>query len=115
MLRKLSLLLLLCALVACETPVKNMNIEPAVMVKKISPVYPPQAKADSVEGWVWVRYTVTDKGVVVNPEVTKSDPQGVFDDSALLAIYQFEYTPRIVDGKPTSITGMTYRFDFNLE
>ncbi|MBT8142053.1 MAG: energy transducer TonB [Gammaproteobacteria bacterium] len=111
------ILLLFCVVVltACETPQENMNIEPAVMVKKAKPVYPPKALAEGIEGWAWVRYTVTDKGTVINPVITSSSQPDVFDASALLAIYQFQYTPRHVNGKPTSITGMSYRFEYDLD
>jgi TonB family protein len=91
-----------------------MEIEAASFLKKVKPVYPVQALANKTEGYVWVRYTVTDEGLVVNPVVTESEPAGVFDDAALLAIYQFEYRPRTVNGQPTSITGMSYRFNFDI-
>ena len=114
MFKKILLCLFMLNLMACATPQENMNIEPAVIITKAQPAYPPAAKGDNIEGYVWVSYTVTEKGVVISPVVIESSPKVVFDNSALLAMYQFKYLPRKVNGKPTSITGMRYRFDFSL-
>lgn len=115
MLKRIFIFAFLLSFAACETPQENLNIEPAVITKKMKPVYPPQALAQGIEGWAWVRYTVTEKGEVINPTIASSSHEGVFDDAAFLAIYQFAYTPRYVNGNPTSITGMSYRFEWNLE
>ncbi len=112
MLKKIIPILFLVLLLACETTDDRMQIIPAVILKKAAAVYPPDAASQNIEGWVWVRYTITEKGEVVNAEVTKSNSEVLFGPAAIAAIQQFKYRPRIVNGQATSVNGVTYRFDF---
>ncbi len=112
MFKKIIPILLLVLLFACETTDDRMQIIPAVILKKVPAVYPPDAYAQNIEGWVWVRYTITENGDVINAEVTQSNSEVLFGPSAIAAIQQFKYRPRIVNGQATSINGVTYRFDF---
>ena len=112
MLKKIIPLLFLVLLLGCETPKERAQIIPAVILKKVQPVYPQDALAQNIQGWVWVRYTVTEIGDVINAEVTQSNSEILFGPAAITAIEQFKYRPRIVNGQATSIAGVTYRFDF---
>lgn len=47
-----------------------------------------------------VRFTVTETGTVIDPEVLRSDPERIFDRSALRAVRSWKYQPRMEDGKP---------------
>ena len=102
----------LFGILACSTPSERAQIIPAVILKKVRAVYPPDAFAENLEGFVWVRYTVTENGDVINAEVTQSNSAILFGPAAITAIQQFKYRPRIVNGQATSINGVTYRFDF---
>ncbi|MEM6733144.1 MAG: energy transducer TonB [Myxococcota bacterium] len=69
-------------------------------VDRIAPRYPEEAKRDGTEGCVTVEFTVGPNGEVVAPKVTASEPPGVFDASAIEAVQQWKYEPRIINGEP---------------
>ena len=60
-------------------------------VKKIRPVYPPEAEAQHIEGRVRVRLTVALDGSVTEVQVLSADPPGVFEDSVLTAVRQYKF------------------------
>ncbi|NNE60438.1 MAG: energy transducer TonB [Woeseia sp.] len=70
---------------------------------RIPPRYPTSARMNGTEGYVDIRFTVTETGAVANPEVLRSDPPGVFDRAATRAVLRWKYQPQIVDGKPASV------------
>ena len=60
-------------------------------VKKIKPVYPPQAEAQHIQGWVKVRLSVNLEGIVTDAQVLIAEPSGVFDESVLTAVRQYVF------------------------
>lgn len=58
-------------------------------------VYPAAAKAAGIEGHVVVRYDVTAAGTVANARIVESEPAGTFDASALAALTQWRFRPRV--------------------
>ncbi len=73
-----------------------------------------RALSRGIEGYVIVEYTVTETGTVEDVTVVASEPEGVFDESAVAAAAQFEYRPRIVDGQPVRVPGVRNRFQFTM-
>lgn len=69
--------------------------------------YPISALTKSIEGFVEMRFTVTETGSVANPEVLRSSPPGVFDRAARRAVLKWKYQPQMVDGKPTPVVTYT--------
>lgn len=63
----------------------------------ITPTWPQSAAA--VEGWVLLRFTLLPNGTVSDVEVKESEPQGVFDASAVEALRQWKFEPVERDGK----------------
>jgi protein TonB len=80
---------------------------------RIPPEYPMSARGKRVEGYVILRFTVTESGSVANPEVLRSDPPGIFDRAASRAVLRWKYQPQIVDGRPTSVVSFT-RINFEM-
>lgn len=80
---------------------------------RIPPEYPMSARGKRVEGYVILRFTVTESGSVADPEVLRSDPPGIFDRAASRAVLRWKYQPQIVDGKPTSVVSFT-RINFEM-
>jgi TonB family protein len=72
--------------------------------KQLKPEYPHAALLHNVEGWVEIVYTVTPAGKVVDAQVLKSSPGGVFDGAGLDAVNHLRYQPYIRDGKATSVS-----------
>ncbi len=74
---------------------------------RIPPEYPMGARAKEIEGYVIVRFTVTETGAVADPEILRSEPPGVFDRAARRAVLRWKYQPQLSDGKPISVKSYT--------
>ena len=70
------------------------------VIRQIDPQYPFLAKRNNIEGKVVLRFIVDVNGDVVEPEVSESEPEGVFDQAAIDAILKFKFQPAEKDGKP---------------
>ena len=73
---------------------------------RVSPDYPPGALAKRIEGFVLLRFEVTETGSVENPEVLRAEPEGLFDRAAKRAVTRWKFQPQIRDGKPTRVVTM---------
>ena len=60
-------------------------------VKKVKPVYPPEAEAQHVQGRVKVRLSVALDGTVIDAQVLSAEPPGVFEESVLAAVRQYRF------------------------
>lgn len=74
---------------------------------RFPPEYPMAALANRIEGFVILRFTVTESGSVADPEVIRSQPQGIFDRSAIRAVLRWKYQPQLANGKPVSVVSYT--------
>lgn len=84
-------------------------------IVKVAPQYPSRAQSRGIEGWVLLRFTVTETGAVVDPEVIDAEPSGIFDNAAKKAVLRFKYKPRVIDGKPHRVPGVEHLITFELE
>lgn len=66
---------------------------------RIPPKYPMRAAMGRIEGWVKVKFTITETGTVKDATVAESKPPRVFDRAALRAIVKWKFKPKMVDGK----------------
>lgn len=60
-------------------------------VRKVKPVYPPDAEAQHIQGRVKVRLSVDLAGNVTDVELLSSEPAGVFEESVLTAVRQYKF------------------------
>jgi protein TonB len=74
----------------------------------VRPAYPPKAKAGGVGGVVVIDARIEDDGCVRNAEVVRSVPE--LDQAALDAVTRWEFSPTILNGKPTVLLTITVRF-----
>ena len=81
--------------------------------KSFPPAYPEQAKRDGIEGTVYVKLFVNKEGKPIKPVVIKSDNE-VFNQSALDAAMNFEFTPAVKDNRDISIW-VVIPFKFKLD
>lgn len=88
---------------------------PLQLLSGTGAVYPPDARAEGVEGYVVVSYDVDDQGRVDNTRVVEADPPDVFDESALQAVSRWRFRPPERDGEPQPVTGLRSRLDFVLK
>jgi periplasmic protein TonB len=88
--------------------------KPIRPLSAVNPLYPLRAKRMNITGWVKVRFVVTKEGRVENAEVLESDPEGIFDNSALNAVSTYRFSPPMVAGEPVNSV-CTRKFTFKLE
>jgi len=84
-------------------------------IVKVAPMYPARAQSQGIEGWVLVKFTVTEAGTVTDPVVLEAQPPGVFDEAAKKAVQKFKYKPRVQDGKPIAVPNVQHLIRFELD
>ncbi len=83
--------------------------EPPTLIKKVSPVYPEEARKQGIEGTVILEATVDVKGAVQNVKILRS--VAALDQAAVDAVKQWVYEPKVIGGKPVPVTfTVTVRF-----
>jgi len=85
-----------------QAGVPGGNLQAAVLLKRVSPVYPNAALKDGVKGEVRVRATIGKDGVPTNLTAISGDPRLV--DAALEAIRQWRYRPATLEGQAIETT-----------
>lgn len=73
---------------------------PPQVITRVDTQYPLLAKSENIEGSVVLSFIVTKEGIVRDPEVIESNPEGVFDEASLAAIEQYIFKPATKDGEP---------------
>ena len=82
-------------------------------LNKIYPKYPRRAKLSKKEGFVELQFQIDAKGYVHNPVVIQSNPEGVFERSALRAIKRWRFKPQ-KGSDPSALTDATITFNYRL-
>lgn len=80
---------------------------PLIPVVKIPPIYPAVAMRNNIEGWVKVRFIVTDRGVVKNIRIIKAVPEKIFNSSVIKCVSKWRFKPGKVSGIPVSTIAQT--------
>lgn len=82
------------------------------IISKPAPPYPALAKQIGVHGSVTVQFLIDEQGHVVNAKATNGHP--LLQSAAVQAAYKATFTPTVLSGKPTTVTGViTYNFVLN--
>jgi len=81
-------------------------------VTNIRPEYSPEALAAKVEGIVVLDACIGTDGRVDDARVSRSVP--LLDQSALDAIWQWEFTPTLLNGEPVPVV-ITFTVNFTLK
>jgi len=77
------------------------NLDPAMLIHRVEPVYPPLARQTHREGRVELRAIIGIDGTIQSLQIVASDP--LFDLSAREAVQQWRYRPTILNGQPVEI------------
>jgi len=81
--------------------VRMTQIDPAMLIRRVEPVYPPLARQTHREGRVELRAIIGTDGSIQSLQIVASDP--LFDLSAKEAVSQWRYRPTILNGQPVEI------------
>lgn len=83
----------------------------------VAPQYPTRAAQRGIEGWILLAFTVDKQGSVVDDsvKVIDSEPQNIFNRSAIRAALKFKYEPRVRNGKTVAVPGVKYVFRYELK
>jgi TonB family protein len=97
---------------ASSTPsmISQSDLEPAQVLKKVSPVYPAIARARRLSGTVTVEFTVGKDGKISNVKMTSGLP--IFRDAAFDAVKQWVIKPARLNGQPIEQTEQV-KLNFN--
>jgi protein TonB len=85
-----------------------------VPLVRVDPEYPPRARAQGLEGWVDLEFTISPAGTVQDARVIGSQPSFVFDRAALKAVRRWRYNPKIERGVAVARPGIRVRLRFEL-
>jgi protein TonB len=77
------------------------TIDPAMLIHRVEPVYPPLARQIHREGRVELRAIIGTDGTIQSLQVVSGDP--MFLNSAIEAVQQWRYRPTILNGQPVEI------------
>ncbi|MGI9270589.1 MAG: energy transducer TonB [Woeseiaceae bacterium] len=78
---------------------KLISTAKLIRLNTAQPHYPQRARARAISGWVEVKFTVTTSGQTDNIEVSRSEPQRIFDAAAVEAVQQWTFEPRVFRGQ----------------
>jgi len=81
--------------------IRQATIDPAMLIRRVEPVYPNLPKQIHKEGRVELRAVIATDGSIKSLQVVGGDP--MFFQSALDAVSQWHYKPTILNGQPVEI------------
>ena len=79
------------------------NLQYARMTKKVNPAYPPDCKAEGIEGTVALRATIGRDGGVLNLERINELVDARLAQAAIDAVQQWRYQPTLLNGQPVEV------------
>lgn len=77
------------------------HLDPALLIYRVDPIYPPLAKQIHKEGRVELRAIIATDGTIQSLEIVGGDP--MFYLSAKEAVSQWRYKPTVLNGQPMEI------------
>ncbi len=88
------------------------DIKPPTRTRYVAPAYPELARSVRKAGVVIIEAIIGIDGRVENAHILRSTP--LLDEAALTAVRQWEYTPTLLNGRPTPVI-MTVTVVFDLK
>jgi protein TonB len=85
-----------------------------IPVLRRSPPYPRMLKLRGIEGYVLVEFTVTERGLVLDPVIIESRPHEDFGKSVVRTVRYWKFKPYRLDDKPTAVR-VRQGIDFTME
>ena len=92
-----------------ETLRISQGVSQGLIVKKVQPVYPPQARLIRLEGIVELQANISKSGSISSVKQLSGDP--VLGRAAMDAVRQWKYKPYFLNGEPVEVeTQVTVNF-----
>jgi periplasmic protein TonB len=86
--------------------------DPLTTLVRTPPIYPMMAKRRGIEGWVKVRFLVTESGGVDKIGILEAKPERIFDRAVEQCVKSWRFKPGTVDGQPVKAWAeTTVRFE----
>jgi protein TonB len=80
---------------------------PLIPIVKVPPLYPTKARQKGIEGWVKVKFLVTEQGLVDKIKIYEAKPERIFNQSVIRCLSSWRFSPVTVDGVPVKVWAMT--------
>lgn len=107
-------------------PQRLANSPSIIPIETKVPTYPAAAVERKLEGWILTEFVVDETGAVIEAEVVDgcahvvdssclAPDDDMFHASALAAIGQFKFEPRMENGNPVQVSGVRYLFRYSLD
>jgi TonB family protein len=88
----------------------SQGVSDGLIVNKVQPEYPSEARNKGVEGSVLMQVLISDTGNVTNLRVISGD--GMLVPSAMAAVQQWKYRPYVLNGQPAEVeTQVTIKYE----
>lgn len=89
-------------------------VKAARVVKRVDPTYPEKARNAQLSGSVTLKVHISESGEVLHCLVLASEPQGVFDSSAISAVEKWGFEPAIKNGQKVA-SYLVQKVSFKME
>jgi len=90
----------------------SSGVAQGLLINKVTPQYPPIAKAARIQGAVVLAATISKSGTIQGLHVVSGHPMLV--QAAMDAVKQWRYKPYMLNGEPTEVeTTITVNFNMN--
>jgi len=86
---------------AQKTRIHEPQINPALLTRRVEPVFPPLARQIRKSGKVELHAVIATDGTIQSLEVVSGDP--MFLQSAIDAVRQWRYKPTLLNGQPVEV------------
>ncbi len=92
-----------------QTPAVSQGVSQGLVVKRVQPTYPANARQARIEGAVQLMATISRNGDISAVKVVSGEPQ--LAHAAVDAVKQWKYKPYLLNGSPVEIqTQVTINF-----
>ena len=91
------------------------STDPRLSIIRVPPIYPKEAIKNRLEGWVVVRFDVTDNGATENIRIIESDRGEVFGRFVVNAVEKWIVYSECPDVTVGGTKGVEERIEFRLE
>jgi TonB family protein len=79
----------------------SQGVSNGLLVNKVQPVYPSEARAAGIQGNVVLKVEITQAGDVEDVELVSGDP--ILASAAIDAVKQWKYKPYLLNGNPVNV------------